>query len=275
MTPLSPHIELFRLRASAIAAALMLLCVAAVLWPAQALAAAGLGRCVDAASYQTLAGAHGFFVDDNEIDADLLRELLSIDVGVDAVTASAPRPCAGGAGGESGDADASSNLCFADASEPISTLPRLIAQWRGEQEAAEVVDSLLRALNLGGDDFLDAEVSDDAGLRRAQALLNEPTLAAISLDPLQRATPRPQPGEQGLSCATAAETCHALPPLLQLPDITAAVSLSPVHPGFGVPTIDVPAAPPFWVDAAQGPRAGHARLPDQPPRRHPAAPPAV
>lgn len=271
MTLLSPHIQRIHLRAGLLTAALLMLCVATVLWPAQALAAGGFGRCMDSASYQALAGAHGFFADDNEIDAQRLQELLVSDLAESEPAAPVARPCAGVADGEPGEADASSNLCFADVSEPISTLPRLIAQWRGEQEAAEVVDSFLRALNLGAEPLADADLSEDPGTSDALARLHEPTPASSSQDSLQRALPRPQPADPSLSCSTAADACHALPPLLQLPDFSGAVSLIPAHPGFHVPEIEILAQPPAWIAPLQGPRAGHTRLPDKPPRLHAAA----
>jgi hypothetical protein len=143
-------------------------------------------------------------------------------------------PCQGDA-----EADASSKFCFEDAEGPISTLPRLIAQWRGEQAAGAVTDSLL---------------GDVA-----------PRAESIDLALTEASSPEPTPPTEADACSTTLEECRALPPLPPTLVLEATPSAERERlyevELLDHPTDDVRA----WARLRVGPRLGYHTPPDRPP----------
>lgn len=204
-----------------------------VLWPATSHAA--VGRCMEVSDLADQ-GVETFILSGLSVEQTGPKEAPSGEL--TDLEDSADSPCGGDA-----DADPSSNLCFEDADGQISTLPRLLAQWRGQQAAGAVVDSVLAAVD------------------RAEA--NQPeALAEASVEP--PAMPAPSDGD---SCSTNPDECRALPPLA--PTVVIDVSTTPARAGFA--DFDIPVRlsdddTRAWARLRVGPRLGHRDPPDQPPR---------
>jgi hypothetical protein len=241
--------------AAALAGVLMALGLCVTLWPSVSQAATVMGRCIEI-GHLGEAGAHGFFVGDAqsffaddapsaaESDAPATAESMSTS----AANSRVSDPCSQDWGSNS-DADPSSNFCFEQADGQISTLPRLIAEWRGQKEAAAVVDSILLALD-----------RDESAPESESELMVGPVLVSIS----PAAAPPEDPSDE-LVCSTNPEQCHSMPPLLIL---TEAVFTAVVR----VPLLEAeifhvePSEPRAWAELRVGPQPGHRNLPEQPPR---------
>ena len=157
-----------------LAVALVVLCAPGL---AQAGSLAGTDRCLDVADLADRGVATFFEADESGAP----------DVGQ--AHREAPEITEGPCGTNRADADPSSNVCFEDAEHPISTLPRLLAQWRAEKMANGVVDSVLENI-------------DEAG---GPVPL---VVAESSADPVHVPTP-----ESNDRCTSNPSECRALPPL--------------------------------------------------------------
>lgn len=123
----------------------MLACAALLLlWPAAA--EAQTGRCLEVEDLAER-GMAAFMKPpaDSSVPASVEEEPTVTDVDA---------PCSE----DVDDTDPSSNQCFEDAGEPISTLPRLLAQWRAQKTAAGVVDSVVRWAERGPSPVVVAEL---------------------------------------------------------------------------------------------------------------------
>lgn len=208
--------------------------------------AAGVGRCGELSA---------FIIGDERAGAFEPREQRLTS----AVPLSQEAERSGGcelAAGEPLDADPASNLCFEDAGEPISTLPRLLAEWRGVREAAAVVGSILDVMDQDNEHPAAAE-SVDAAAR-----------AAISLEALRSPGPSPRPLGDALSCTVSLDECDALPPLIRLGDGATAAAVEPARDDesshFGEQ--NSPQILP-WAALKIGPRSGYIQELEKPPRR--------
>lgn len=219
--------------------------------PSSAVAAPGAQRCVDVAEFDVV-GLHGFFEDSSSARLELDAEL-GAQESENASVENTATPCELDLGDDE-DADPSSNLCFEAAGEPISTLPRFIAQWRGEQEAAQAVDSILRALQSAESE----QTRKPDGARPVGS-----ALVAISLE---MAPARNIPADDSLMCTTHPEQCHALPPLPTMTEIVAVAGVSIPRHLFETPPVALPQENRPWAVLRVGPQSGHQRVPEQPPR---------
>lgn len=141
------------------------------------------------------------------------------------------------------DADPSANFCFEDAEGQISTLPTLLAKWRGEQAAAALVDKLDETIDGGG-----------AG--------DEP-VAETTVNP----APQPEDGDDA-SCSDRPDMCRSLPPLPPTLVIDASASAARQDqfqrsiPPTTLSTDDQRA----WARLKVRPTPGYRTPPDQPPQ---------
>ncbi len=141
------------------------------------------------------------------------------------------------------DADPSANFCFEDAEGQISTLPTLLAKWRGEQAAEALVDQLNETID--GDDAHDE-------------LLAETTVSPA---------PQPEDGDDA-SCSDRPDMCRSLPPLPPTLVIDASASAARQDhfqrsiPPTTLSTDDQRA----WARLKVRPTPGYRTPPDQPPQ---------
>lgn len=210
-----------------------------LLWPTSA--HAEIGRCVEN-SVSDLAeqGVASFLTMTPATPETPLSLQADADLGADGQAAPAETPC-----GDNPDADPSSNFCFEDAGGQISTLPRLLAQWRAQQTANTVIDSMLAAME---------QQADDADAKPATPL----TAESIDVEP--------EPADDQ-SCHTSPDECRSLPPApptlvvdASAPAARQLVYASPILPRL---TPDNPRA---WAQLRIGPLNGHQDPPEQPPR---------
>ncbi|WP_208112439.1 hypothetical protein [Bradymonas sediminis] len=220
--------------------------------PATSHAMAGAQRCMNTPAFDTV-GLHGFLEQDISVRQDWDGETLA-QVTEDASDELAgASPCGLGLSDDA-DADPSFNLCFESAGEPISTLPRYIVRWRGEKEAASVVDSIFLALE------------ESAGEREAPRNIHQVGSALVALS-VETAPRRHVPVEDNLMCTTRhLEQCNAMPPVAESMRVAAPAGV-PIprhhfeHPA-DAPTLETRP----WAHLRVGPQSGHPRLPEQPPR---------
>lgn len=210
-----------------------------LLWPTSA--HADIGRCVEN-SVSDLAeqGVTSFWtMTPSNVDSSPAVSLYETQ------PAANETPC-----GDDPDADPSSNFCFEDARGQISTLPSLLAKWRGEQAAGTVVDSMLAAM----------EQSDV----QAEPTFAEPNnpVAAESID----VEPEPADSDEQ-SCQNNPDECRSLPPAP--PTLTVDVSTGAARQllyGLRLPAALSEDNPRAWSQLRIGPLHGHRDPPEQPPR---------
>jgi len=209
-------------------------------------------RCVHEAAFDT-SGLHGFLAADASTRADWSAQAVEEIARNASTQIDAATPC--GAEFDDEDADPSFNLCFESVEEHISTLPRYIAQWRGEKEAASVVDSI----------FLVLQNSDDIRPRApASAHSLGSALVAISGDaPLRQ----PSPADDSLMCSPSNPAqCQALPSMVDSIPLVVFAAVPVARQPFEPTTSDLSRRTRPWTDLRVGPQPGHQRIPEQPPR---------
>ncbi|QDG51723.1 hypothetical protein FIV42_13490 [Persicimonas caeni] len=147
--------------------------------------------------------------------------------------------------GDDPDTDPSSNFCFEDAQGQISTLPSLLAKWRGEQAANAVIDSMFAAVE-PADDEADAA----------------PVVVAESVEV------EPEPADsEGQSCRSNPDECRSLPPAP--PTLTVDVSTASARQllyELQLPPSLSEDNPRAWAQLRIGPLHGHRDPPEEPPR---------
>lgn len=209
-------------------------------------------RCVHETAFDTR-GLHGFLTVNASPGPDLSAEALEQIARSASSGAEATTPC--GAAFDDADADPSFNLCFESVEEHISTLPRYIAQWRGEKEATSVVDSIFLAISHRDD----ASPQNEAGAHSLGA-----ALVAISGDAPARQTP---PVDDSLMCSpNNPDLCQALPAMVDSIPLVVFAAVPVARPQFEPTPSEYSRKTRPWADLRGGPQPGHQRVPEQPPR---------
>lgn len=141
------------------------------------------------------------------------------------------------------DADPSANFCFEDAEGQISTLPTLLAKWRGEQAAEALVDKLNETID-GGE-------------------ANDELLAETTVSP----APQPEDGDSA-SCSDRPDMCRSLPPLppTLVVDASAGAARQEQFQRSVPPTTLSTDDQRAWARLKVRPTLGHRTPPDQPPQ---------